>query len=134
MNKIHAMYIIYMMLSILPAKTFANNDSCQKENIIFYSYNMNHTKVVELCKKRGVYKYSFGRVGKPEIKIINKSNNINLEGGMFGGFEVKNGDISYSVISGKLGTYLFVEKKNRELSKIQLDDNDQSYINRTLEN
>lgn len=128
-----AMLTLAVMFS---TPSFAKWHGCQEQNLVFFAYNMKHTKAVELCQTEEGYRYIFGPIGKPEIILEKKSDDVNRGGGMAGGFDIKHGDIIYGVMEDKFGNSgLIVQKSDysKVLMEIKLDSGDKSYVNKTHE-
>ncbi|MDF0741457.1 hypothetical protein O1M93_27195 [Klebsiella pneumoniae] len=58
---------ILTLVALFSAASFAKWHGCQEQNLIFFAYNIKHTKAVELCQTEEGYRYTFGPIGKPEI-------------------------------------------------------------------
>lgn len=99
------------LVALFSASSFAKWHGCQEQNLVFFAYNMKHTKAVELCQTEEGYRYTFGPVGKPEITLEKESADV-THGGMAGGFDVKNGNIIYGVMEDKFGTSALIVQKS----------------------
>ncbi|HDS6408955.1 TPA: hypothetical protein QHZ98_001698 [Klebsiella oxytoca] len=116
--------------------SFAKWHGCQEQNLVFFAYNMKHTKAVELCQTEDGYRYTFGPIGKPEIILEKESDDVDRGEGMAGGFDIKHGDIIYGAMEDKFGNSgLIVQKSDysKVLMEIKLDSGDKSYVNKTYE-
>lgn len=109
----------------------AHAAQCEHDNTVFFAYNMHHTKAVTLCKVNEGYTYTFGPVGKPELEL--RLRDVDMSGGMAGGFTIPNGKYNYTVMEDKFGNALLdVSTDTKQLAEIELDSSDNSYINNTL--
>lgn len=128
--------IIFVMAGLFSISSFAKWHGCQEQNLVFFAYNMKHTKAVELCRTEEGYIYTFGPIGKPEIVLEKDGSEVTRGGGMAGGFYVKNGNVIYGVSEDKFGnSFLTVEKSDfsKVLSEIELDSGSRDYVNVTYE-
>lgn len=46
-----------------------NFPGCYTYQTLYFSYNEEHTKAVELCQIDGKYRYTFGPIKKPELQV-----------------------------------------------------------------
>ncbi|WP_411170847.1 hypothetical protein [Klebsiella michiganensis] len=128
--------VILTLVALFSASSFAKWHGCQEQNLVFFAYNMKHTKAVELCQTEEGYRYTFGPIGKPEIILEKDSNDVTRGGGMAGGFDIKNGDVIYGVMEDKFGNSALIVQKSdysRVMAEIALDSGDERYINKTYE-
>lgn len=127
---------VLTLVALFSASSFAKWHGCQEQNLVFFAYNMKHTKAVELCQTEEGYRYTFGPVGKPEITLEKESDDVTRGGGMAGGFDVKNGNIIYGVMEDKFGNSALIVQKSdysKVLAEIELDSGDKPYVNKTYE-
>lgn len=127
---------VLTLVALFSASSFAKWHGCQEQNLIFFAYNMKHTKAVELCQMEEGYRYTFGPIGKPEITLEKESSDVTRGGGMAGGFDIKNGDIIYGVMEDKFGNSALIVQKSdysKVLTDITLDSGDKTYINKTYD-
>lgn len=127
---------ILTLVALFSASSFAKWHGCQEQNLIFFAYNIKHTKAVELCQTEEGYRYTFGPVGKPEITLEKESGDVTRGGGMAGGFDVKNGNIIYGVMEDKFGNSALIVQKSdysRVMAEIELDSGDKHYVNKVYE-
>lgn len=127
---------VLTLVALFSASSFAKWHGCQEQNLVFFAYNMKHTKAVELCQTEEGYRYTFGPVGKPEITLEKESDDVTRGGGMAGGFDVKNGNIIYGVMEDKFGNSALIVQKSdysKVLAEIELDSGDKTYVNKTYE-
>ncbi|WP_096915203.1 hypothetical protein [Escherichia coli] len=127
---------VLTLVALFSASSFAKWHGCQEQNLVFFAYNMKHTKAVELCQTEEGYRYTFGPVGKPEITLEKESGDVTRGGGMAGGFDVKNGNILYEVMEDKFGNSALIVQKSdysKVLDEIELDSGDKIYVNKTYE-
>lgn len=126
---------ILTLVALFSAASFAKWHGCQEQNLIFFAYNIKHTKAVELCQTEEGYRYTFGPIGKPEIILEKDSNDVTRRGGMAGGFDIKNGDIIYGVMEDKFGNSALIVQRSdysKVLAEIELDSVSKSYVNKTF--
>ncbi|MGV8001771.1 hypothetical protein QPK14_06440 [Photorhabdus temperata subsp. temperata] len=127
---------VLTLVALFSASFFAKWHGCQEQNLIFFAYNMKHTKAVELCQTEEGYRYTFGPIGKPEIILEKESSDVTRGGGMAGGFDIKNGDIIYGVMEDKFGNSALIVQKSdysKVLAEIVLDSGDKHYFNKIHE-
>ncbi|HDS7241233.1 hypothetical protein Q4R62_11875 [Morganella morganii] len=127
---------ILTLVALFSASSFAKWHGCQEQNLVFFAYNMKHTKAVELCLTEEGYRYTFGPIGKPEIILEKDSNDVTRGGGMAGGFDIKNGDIIYGVMEDKFGNSALIVQKSdysRVMAEIEMDSGDKHYVNKVYE-
>lgn len=127
---------VVMIFPFFSGMTVAKGHGCDMTNLVFFSYNINHTKAVELCHITNGYRYTFGPIGKPDITLDKIYKDVVIGGGMAGGFSIKNGSFIYNVTEDKYGnSSLYVEKYGyrKNLAEIELDSADKDYVNRTFE-
>lgn len=73
-----------------------NFHGCYPYQTLYFSYNEEHTKAVELCQIDGNYRYTFGPIHKPELQVWKDSTEIGwYESNRSLGFAMKNGDYFY---------------------------------------
>ncbi|EDV0511813.1 hypothetical protein QF25_15925 [Salmonella enterica subsp. enterica] len=128
--------VVFALVASFSASSFAKWHGCQEQNLIFFAYNIKHTKAVELCQTEEGYRYTFGPIGKPEIILEKDSNDVTRGGGMAGGFDIKNGDIIYGVMEDKFGNSALIVQKSdysRVMAEIELDSGDKNYVNKIHE-
>lgn len=127
---------VLTLVALFSASSFAKWHGCQEQNLVFFAYNMKHTKAVELCQTEKGYRYTFGPIGKPEIILEKNSGDITRGGGMGGGFDVKNGNVVYGVMEDKFGNSALIVRKydySKDLAEIELDSGDKHYVNKIYE-
>ncbi|ECI4826476.1 hypothetical protein DRM84_23235, partial [Salmonella enterica subsp. arizonae] len=109
--------VVFALVTLFSSSTFAKWHGCQEQNLVFFAYNMKHTKAVELCQTEEGYKYTFGPIGKPEIVLEKRYEDVTRDGGMAGGFNLRNSNIIYGITEDKFGNAALIVQKS-DYSKI----------------
>lgn len=124
---------LFCLLGFVSLNCFANPHSCSIKDTIFFSYTLDHNKVVELCKFKEGYKFTFGVIGRGETVLYRNKQNIYRLDKNGGVFRVINGLHSYTIIERSGGnSEMIIMERGDILLKINLDSSSNEYINKTF--
>lgn len=127
---------LFLFLLSLPSfNVFANDHTCSIKDTIFFSYTVDHEKVVELCKVNEGYRFIFGVPNRPEVILYRNKYNIMRLNYNERVFKIINGGHNYTVIEGKEeneNSRLIIMQRTDFLLSISLDSNSDDYINKTF--
>lgn len=129
---------IFIIISlILPLTSYAKRHGCPLENTIYFAYDSNHMKAVELCKVGEYYKYTYGPISNPEVIITKPIGAAEIQVPLEdegNGFEVVDGNSVYRVFEDDLdGPHISFYSRTpfKELSFSLLDSDSKTYIDKT---
>ncbi|EBS6356461.1 hypothetical protein KLQ90_000314 [Salmonella enterica] len=124
--------VVFALVALFSSSSFAKWHGCQEQNLVFFAYNMKHTKAVEVCQSMEGYSYTFGPIGKPEIVVDLDPSLVRFSLSARGDESVTftNGNTQYVVTEASMGdSTISVYQGAKTLADIRLDVVDKSFVN-----
>lgn len=124
--------VVFALVALFSSSTFAKWHGCQEQNLVFFAYNMKHTKAVEVCQSMEGYSYTYGPIGKPEIVVDLDPSLVRFSLSARGDESVTftNGNTQYVVAEASMGdSAISVYQGAKTLADIKLDVVDKSFVN-----
>ncbi|EBW6764563.1 hypothetical protein DP806_10810 [Salmonella enterica subsp. enterica serovar Saintpaul] len=129
---------VFTLVALFSTSSFAKWHGCQEQNLVFFSYNMKHTKAVEVCQSMEGYSYTYGPIGKPEIVLDLDPSHVEFNLSAKGDTSVifTNGKYTYWVTEATMGqSGIDVTEKikaypgSKSIAFIELDVVDKNFVN-----
>ncbi|HGL6329639.1 TPA: hypothetical protein ACKFQ2_003663 [Citrobacter amalonaticus] len=130
--------VVFTLIALFSTSSFAKWHGCQEQNLVFFAYNMKHTKAVEVCQSMEGYSYTYGPIGKPEIILDLDPSHVEFNLSAKGDTSVifTNRKYTYWVTEATMGqSGIDVTEKiranpgSKSIAFIELDVTDKDFVN-----